>query len=865
MRKRPRYKKFRRSKKKRPQKRELCAEELTVKMQKNDKEIKKLKEKLKESYGDLFKSVEKMSDKADKVLEQGKKKSARENDRRFRRKRRRFRCYKTTTGAFRCKWMYNKLVLKKNRNKTNRLKRKSEQTLKDAKDNSEEIYSEAEDKFNDIVNDHLQQNLDELTREFSDFMVKNHPKVVLKEKPDELLNQMTKYKVKETNRSWMDNKFDTGSEEVISKHQDIKDQITYLENDNKKLIKQQEHLCNPRNPGRTSCPDMISAFKNNPSLETFEQMIKTIDGLKYSPKGDPENLSYAVVTTDNYKKFKKVSRSPKFYANQKQLDRINSRYDKAKKAVKNYEYNKKNAGSPGFKPKKVNSVCGSCRAVRDMFNQAKESGDIDDINKIVELNEAVGCGVVRPTKSCDEQVHRILNSSDHKFSYYEDMDTNKDDKKYISLDMAFRALETNPKVQKEKFTSAFSEVIELIQIDNGESKSCGECTALTNRIDELGSMRKDDVPEVVDGENIYHEYFQIDEDKKDKKDYFKSLRHTALKLGCIEPNEYREPPENNCNSKAKYFKDLITSEQSLDHLDDKELDEYQAKLVELNDFQSKKGVNCCEKIVGDLTARSLKQDKEVVDGKTIVKRSYIEKTDNKFRMAEVLKCVSCGNDANPKEQELYDEGHGRHTNCKFYKNVLQGLKDGARIPGLKKPDGNYYTSTEFKQNEIYTCSDGPKKSLIKPNRSWETIAYSKHGKYGDLVDYKLQCYINPSTGESVNLSCCNLTESDPYMQELVNKLDSNPMSSKDFNSDVFPNSNAIKQMNKKAGYGRAKSFCNDIYSKYQEYTEHKQTSGWSVCKDYNDNEIWRVNSQTDVEIEVRSNEDVTIPTKARRN
>ena len=825
---------YRKKKKKKPKykvNKVLCSETLTDEMNRLDEKLQKLQDKIEKETKSVYKKHDRIGARKRRISKRKGKKT--------KWKFRIHKCYK----------------YKSHRKGLCLFEDDGNKKLSDRRrDNMNE---KADSSFEKSMEALLNENFDELKSEFEGFMSKHHPEVKFPEDDVAIFKLMfneKKAKDPKTNKSF----FESYAYKQMPDVYEWKNEVENIEAQIKELIKQQRHVCNKDRDNLNSCPDVKSAFTHNPTVENFEQMIKTIGGLKYSETDNADDELYVVVTTDNYKQFKKISKSKKFYSSEKQVSRIKSKHAKAQKAYENYLENIENADNPKYEPKPVNSVCGSCRDVRVMYNQAKANGSISQLQKIIELDQALHCKVTRETPDCAKQVHGIL--SQHRFNYYEDQDILDDNKKYISLDMAFSSLEKNPKNKKDQFTSAFEQINKLINISEEGAKSCGDCGSLTQKLDDLGSMQRDEHPTIIDGENVYQEYFQLAQGNEEKKDYFNALRSTALKLNCIEPDDYKEKPEDSCESRSKYFSDLVNTVDDLDSLDYDQQLTFEQKLADLKMYQEKNNTNCCEKVIGDLTeGRALKKETKVVNNETITSKSYIEKGDKKLQLAEAIECMKCGGDRTPEKIALYDKAQGIHTNCKFYKNVLSKLNDSNKIPGLKKPDGTYYTAQEYKQNEIYTCKDGPKQSLISPTRDWETIAYSEHGKYGDLAELDMKCYINPTSGESVNLTCCNLTDDDPHFKDLVAKLEQSPLSADDFNSDVFTNSKAIEKMNNQSGNQKARSFCKDIFSKYQKAIVETKTAGWNICVDYLGNEIWRVNSQTDVEIDENSGTHVGTP------
>jgi hypothetical protein len=585
------------------------------------------------------------------------------------------------------------------------------------------------------------------------------------------------------------------------------------------LDQQYKDVCEGDARKSNSCELMQNQFRLNPSQENFEKMISTVDGVVYADLSNKDGAGNAqaykqTLTVDTYPEFINKVKDKTFLVGKDKLKKIKVQYKAAKKAMEEYKKSKESIDST--LPSNFKSVCGGCRDIKKNFQNAIKSKDIELIAKYREIDKITKCNIIsKEVEDCEKEISNTLRRSSLFGSVKSDQ--------LLTLEKAFDKIKENPTYQSNinRFQNAYSKISTMVSTRDDRVKSCVDCDFFMEKINDL-TTGDDSSLKLKDST---------------QSDLFKTVRELAVKNSCLSPDDKRIEL-NSCEEKISYFKEVSEFSSSVDS---KKLNE-NMKFIQDN--------NCCSQILSSLPTRG----------------KYLQKDDEQFRLAKAMGCIKCAEDKNDFQKVDDSNYQNPHVSCEFYSKHIRNKTDGDSISNLNKPNhGGEYKVSEFKENEIYVCKEGPQKSLINRNRDWETKAYSEHGKYGVFSNLDLKCFIDPATGESVNLSCCNLVKEDPYFKDLVEKLenDNTKITQQDFESISFENdspiqatafSDAINQMNKKSGVLKARTFCQDIFAKLQQAKVESETDSWEVCTDIQGNQIWAVDNLNliDTKIDVKS-------------
>jgi hypothetical protein len=608
------------------------------------------------------------------------------------------------------------------------------------------------------------------------------------------------------------------------------------------LSKLKKDLCSPPKNQRNICPAVKTIFAENPTIENFENMIKMVGPITYNEDGETHTTFVRFDEMDIVKDIKKSNRG-KF--NQKQYDYIQSNKNKAEQAWKNYEKNQKKDDLE--KPLPVKSLCGSCNEIKRLFKKAMTEKDSTKVYELHKLDMVTKCNMItKPVNSCSDTVHDLVSKK------FKNLTVDLEEGEKLSIEKAFSDVKNktynlgeddNTKgVVQNRFSALFNEINKTFTFENGRPKACGSCSILKEELNKLGSL------------DSLNQFSLKDAENKSDIEYFTYLKDLGLKNLCIEEGTYTRNDAPVCEKKAAYLKDFVKSHDSLSDITYAEKERIDSEIINLKAYEEDNKMNCCDEVIGDLKDISA-QEINVED------KNYIDSDNTKVKLAELMSCMTCGLDKNKDIQPISDRRRNPKVSCDFYKSSIQG-KTG-HIEGLLKPKSpngkqSKYSVEEFKDNEIYTCKDGPKKSLINQARDWETIAYSPNGKYGDLAELDLKCFIDPKTGEAVNLTCCQVSEDDPYFKQLHSKLLSSELKSSDFKSVKFKDSDAIKKMNAQTTSKKAQTFCNKVFAKYAETKIETTTNGWKICKDNKNQVFWKVQNPQILDIDHKAFGEVNV-------
>ncbi len=618
-----------------------------------------------------------------------------------------------------------------------------------------------------------------------------------------------------------------------------------------------EEMCNNE---QVACPVAKDNFENFPSIDTFKEMISTVGTIYYTDK-KMEGSYTQNLNVQNYDDV--MDKQSRYTTNDRSKDKMKQNYERSKDALADLEWNMdpKNKNKEDY-PRKIRSACGSCDDLEDLYASMKSSGGYSQFKDLKKLFEQVGCPSPNTVEnSCQQDTSAILKKNGlSKGSGSKDMAT---------IDQAVELYLKQPALKKDSIIKSMNEIGLLVEeTDEAGMKPCTSCEVIKTRMEALSEVAQETV--------IQKDVAMTDEDgelieqngKADLADVAKTVKYRvpkknatpeeiadlqklkdiALKLksdNCIQ-DEYRvEKPKNKCEEKTMALKSFIEVNDSLEDLNldqQKELRNHKEAYEDfLSEQRAKTGdetFNCCDEVVGDLSSEILKTD----TGTDIP--PYLSRESARTQMAETLSCLKCGGDKNEDIKEISVNSTNPHVSCQFYKKNIEG-KSG-NIQGLLKSEGSPYTVNEFMQNEVYTCKDGPNKSLINRARDWETISYSSEGKFGDFSDLNMKCFIDPS-GETVNLTCCDLQHNDPVYLEFKQTLQKN-IAGLDLKSKGQPTPGGsrdslakwLKNQQLKGEFENSpETFCRDVWAKGYAKESSASTSGFAVCE-YKGKSYWKV-------------------------
>jgi hypothetical protein len=588
-----------------------------------------------------------------------------------------------------------------------------------------------------------------------------------------------------------------------------------------------------------ACPLAKDNFKNNPNEETLKEMLGVVGTIYYTDK-NYETSYMENLTVDNYEKM--IDKHGKYITNDSYKDKLKENYEQSVDAIKQM---KKNTNlKEGQKPERVQAACGNCKDLDSVKEKLSRTSDPKERESLTKLFTMVGCPAPKVSDvSCDEQVKKILV----------DNNIGATGGKLEGENGAIADFLKDPENKLARFELAFEQVKSAEEkiYDSKDKKKfttaqCGSCQPLKNELDKFSDEAVEEVETAsVDSEGVttYSKtpvgYRTIKADiSQDDLKKFEAIKSVALKQNCVKPNDYRDERKEtpSCAEKQKFFVDFINANPNPKNVSIADDNLYKEKLADLKKFQSDNSVQCCEGIVGDLSSE--------IKGKKL-DITYLSNESTKLAVAKSMECLKCGGDKDKIPSPARYLADNPHIDCAFYKNLIEG-KTGS-IHGLLKGDNSAYTVDEFKQNEIFTCKDGPKKSLIDNNRDWDRIEYSEDGKYGIFSDLDMQCYVNPTTGLTTNLTCCNLKPDSQEFKDFQAQLTSHKdeFSKAQYGSKM---NDYFKQDVKKLS---PQTFCKDVYANYKDNKRNEDAQGMQICEDYKGQEYKTVSPKYHLEGETQ--------------
>jgi hypothetical protein len=234
-----------------------------------------------------------------------------------------------------------------------------------------------------------------------------------------------------------------------------------------------------------------------------------------------------------------------------------------------------------------------------------------------------------------------------------------------------------------------------------------------------------------------------------------------------------------------------------------------------------------------------------------------------------MQCLDCSPSLKDKKEPDYSKAYakGAESSCKYYSDNIRGNKN------LSAEENN------FMDKEVFTCSEGPRASELASGRKWDMLSYSSGGKFGSLVDLKIQCYVNPYPDENgahqtVNLTCCNLNKSDSEYKRMQSslkeyyqdhKITQGDFKKLDLGKYRGPSNGAnksIESLNDDLQKGNLNTFCNYVKAGYKfDSGVEKQQSEVKLCKDYTGEFIYKTENKNLFDSKMKAYNNASDPSK----
>lgn len=196
----------------------------------------------------------------------------------------------------------------------------------------------------------------------------------------------------------------------------------------------------------------------------------------------------------------------------------------------------------------------------------------------------------------------------------------------------------------------------------------------------------------------------------------KNLDPFLKKIGCPLPTENDEPT----------CKEAVDAMDTLSNDPDFDPDVMDPKFSEILHDVSE--LNCCKELPQMQAVRD-----EVKSATKYSSIKVIDKSSN-YKITKALDCISCEDSIDDVQKPKPSKTVQKPNSCEFY------TKNNGKV-------------------KMFQCSSGPGigDSCTPGNAKFAQDAYSKGGKYGELESFNLQCYCDPGNGESVNATCCPIS------------------------------------------------------------------------------------------------------------
>jgi hypothetical protein len=743
--------------------------------------------------------------------------------------------------------------------KINNLKAKKDEVNND---HNKDIQNLKENEI-EIENEKLDNIIDDLSADMlAEYKKDPKAKLTIKTKndPERLMTDVELYEhlFSDAGKRFVKKYLDNNLSELADLHnqrENILDQINNLEAYAKKI-------CDKRN---IACPKVREEFQQNPTKENFEKMIKTVTSAFLVEDEDSYYATPVDLTLDNVDKYLK---SKKLEMDDKKKVEIKDNLVKSKAAWKIYEENQKNIKKNSSDLKKFEAACGGCtdldRIMRDVL---KEGGDPEEMLQLKNLYAQVGCEAPKELKkSCEEVISDALVSNGFKKEIPKDL---INEKKSINVKDKVKLKEIEEKTELALLSGALNNTLANLSVEDKSSKfislfkdlksklvlqqdpvsgedyykECLDCKLIDNQLKELSEPmaitkkvtdfdEEGKLVEVDMTRELIKPKSDLNEEGKKKFEYIKNL---ALTFKCKTEPEFSSGGPN-CKEKTDNIKNFLSRNSSRSNLLPEEDTFLDSLLIDLADYEKNvEKKSCCGYLVDDLRpALSSKKDD--------AGRSFVDKSDLRFRVAEETKCVNCNPVSEPDEKPKQVIKKGDQSSCDFYSNnIKKYLNDPThKIQGIY-PE---MTVAQYMQKEVFLCKEGAKNSQVKPVDNWTPSAYGEFGKYGDLSEFDLVCMNTPGEdgqGKTGVLSCCNVARDSAAFKEWQSKL-SDPKKINAAKRKIStaqkdsPSTELEKFLNNEETENRAETFCNNVVKEYRNARVDETTSSWGYCNMINEQE-----------------------------
>jgi hypothetical protein len=461
--------------------------------------------------------------------------------------------------------------------------------------------------------------------------------------------------VNEEKKAEKQSELDEIDSKIADKKEEYKDQLNYW-----------KMLCVKKNTP-SSCELVKTNFKNTPTEENFENLIKTVAAVQL--KGEDNKTQLIYLSTDDTKDKKKWGEI-KDHMDKDRIEALEPKIKKAEKAMEIYEKQKKGEALE----KRFESVCGGCSDIENMLKDSATPAGFKP--ELVKLAAQFKCRV-KTIESCDK------------------------DKEFNKSATSIEALLKNPDDKDANFQleKAYTQLKSVNDQKTGEP--CMSC-------DQFLGMRET-LPE----------------------ESSKNLDPFLKKIGCPLPPKADPTCQEAIDTMATLSNDPDFDPEVID-----------PKYSEI--LQDVSEQDCCK----ELPAMQAVRD-EVRAAKQYASLKVIDKSAN-YKITKALDCIIC-------EEIATDDQKPKKTST-------------AQVPNTCA----FYHKNNGKVNS-FVCANGPpvNEKCTPGNAKFTQDAYGVGGKFGELIDFKLKCYCDPSNGESVNASCCpisNQQKVDKYGKPLTTKV-----------------------------------------------------------------------------------------------
>lgn len=491
------------------------------------------------------------------------------------------------------------------------------------------------------------------------------------------------------------------------------DKCAEAKEESKSLYTYWKSLCTAKTVPN-ACPEVKEKFKENPSVKSFEEMIKTVGAIQYG--GNKKEVDYRILSVDDFDK------KTESY---KELNGILKNEKTAKDAFERFQDNnekkieKTQSAWESYKKKdgKIEGACGGCSDLKSLIRSSMDGGDKDGIKELIKLANEIGCkDIPNAAKSCADEMKSKTNKNykaDAKGSY----------SSLTTLDSYIR----NPMNASiaSKFEEDYSKF--SMKYDEESGVSCLSCDNLLESFDKYLSENN------VDPENLNNE------SRADIKQNVKVIKANLISKSCIEPSVEKENPS--CQELAEEIEVMAMTGK----------DPQNVSVAEQTIIDQAQEGKCCNPYMLEVKA-GLKSSDFMDRIKTI------NPDDKNVSVSRFLGCFYCNSTESKNQKDQNKDVANKINSCDYYKSNPSNVGQSERFVCAEGPKAGS------------SCSE--------PNGRWAKSSFAAGGVYGQFIEQnlKMECYCDPRPemqGKAVNLSCCDITEGskDTLVESYNNKGD----------------------------------------------------------------------------------------------